>query len=65
MLTELDLSGNPIAQLENLNLAQLKSLTMDGCKLSKIENLKVAKKLQFLSLKSNLIEDPSIQGGAQ
>jgi len=53
MLTELDLSGNPITHLENLNLAQLKSLTMDGCKLTRIENLKVVKKLQYLSLKSN------------
>jgi Leucine-rich repeat (LRR) protein len=65
MLQELDLSGNPISVIENLNLSQLKSLQMDGCRLRKIENLKVAKKLVHLSLKSNQIDDPSIQGGAQ
>lgn len=53
MLQELDLSGNPISVIENLNLSQLKSLQMDGCRLRKIENLKVAKKLVHLSLKSN------------
>ena len=65
MLEDLNLSGNPIKVIEHLNLPQLKSLTMDSCKLRQIENLRVVKKLQYLSLKNNLIEDPSIQGGAQ
>lgn len=33
---------------------------MNGCKLKKIENLKVPKKLVSISLQGNLIEDPSI-----
>jgi len=60
MLQELDLSGNPILEMENLNLPQLKLLAMDGCKIRKIENLRVAKKLNTLSLKGNFIQDPSI-----
>jgi len=60
MLQELTLSGNPIKEIENLNLPQLRILTMNGCKIKKIENLKVPKKLVSISLQGNLIEDPSI-----
>lgn len=45
MLEDLNLTGNPIKVIENLNLPQLKSLTMDSCKIRQIENLKVVKKL--------------------
>ena len=44
-LQELDLSGNPIKVMDNINMPLLKSLTMDSCKLKKIENLKNVKKL--------------------
>lgn len=65
MLQELNLSGNPIQLIEDLNLPQLKVLQLDGCRIKVIENLKSCKKLEQLSLNGNLITDLSIQGGAQ
>jgi Leucine-rich repeat (LRR) protein len=50
MLQELNLSGNPITEIDGLNVPQLRHLKMDGCKLRKIENFKVVKKLITLSL---------------
>jgi Leucine-rich repeat (LRR) protein len=64
MLQELNFSGNPIRLLEDINLPQLKVLTLDGCRIKVIENLKTCKKLEHISLNGNLITDPSIQGGA-
>jgi Leucine-rich repeat (LRR) protein len=46
-------------------MPQLRVLTLDQCKIRKIENLTACKKLTHLSLRGNLIEDCSIQGGAQ
>lgn len=65
MLQELNLSGNPIRQIEDLNLAQLRILSLDGCRIKLIENLKSCKKLEQISINGNLITDLSIQGGAQ
>lgn len=65
MLQELNLSGNPIRLIEDLNLPQLRVLQLDGCRVRVIENLKSCKKLEQLSLNGNLITDLSIQGGAQ
>lgn len=50
--------------MENLNFPCLRSLRLDSCKISRIENLKPLKKLMHLSLSDNRIEDPSVQGAA-
>ena len=65
MLQELNLSGNPIRLIEDLNLPQLRILSLDGCRIKVIENLKSCKKLEQISMNGNLITDLSIQGGAQ
>lgn len=46
-------------------MPQLRVLTLDQCKIRKIESLTACKKLTNLSLRGNLIEDCSVQGGAQ
>ena len=60
MLQELNLSGNPIRLVDDMNLPQLRRLQLDGCRIKNIENLKACKKLEYISMKGNLITDPSI-----
>ena len=59
-LKSLTLNGNRISEI-NLNLPILTSLSLNANRLTSISGLRGLKKLEELSIESNLIEDASMQ----